>query len=37
MKFNYSSLRDIGQVILIFLMILGCVKLFGWMFKNLFN
>lgn len=37
MKKIFTDMKDVARIALIFLIILGLVKLFGWIFKTIFN
>ncbi|WP_236537027.1 hypothetical protein [Sphingobacterium composti Ten et al. 2007 non Yoo et al. 2007] len=37
MKKIFTEMKDVARIALIFLTVLALVKLFGWMFKTIFN
>lgn len=37
MKKIINEMKDVVRIALIFLIVLSFVKLFGWMFKTIFN
>lgn len=37
MKKIINEMKDVARITLIFLIVLSFVKLFGWMFKTIFN
>lgn len=37
MKKIFADMKDVARIALIFLIILGLVKLLGWIFKTIFN
>jgi len=37
MKKVFNEMKDVGRIALIFLIVLAFVRLFGWMFKTIFN
>ncbi len=37
MKKIFTEMKDVARIALIFLIVLALVRLFGWMFKTIFN
>ncbi len=37
MKKIYNDMKDVARIALIFLLVLGIVKLLGWIVKTIFN